>query len=258
MKEKDFFDRFTKLLENIKDMYDLENIHDALIIWFGENYLSIDPYEVKDRIVKDNHAEGIDAILIDEMNYKLHFIQARTVASFENTRKNYPENDLKSTSEGFRFLVKGDYKGQITPELENLVDEYHALDKKGVYTTSVVFLNLMQPPHDMKFIDNLMKDFPEIEVSTFGFNKLLDYYKNEYLVRTAKPPEKISFKILTNSLRKDAPHKALLFTSKGEEIARIYNEHKEKIFQQNVRYSLGMRTKSINKQILETATLDKS
>lgn len=44
-----------------------------------------------------------------------------------------------------------------------------------------------------------------------------------------------------------------MFTTKAEEIAKIYNDYKERIFQQNVRYSLGMRVKSINRLILETA-----
>jgi hypothetical protein len=69
MNKKDFFERFIRLLENTKEIYGIDTIHDALIVWFGENYLSLDPQNVKDRIVKDMHAEGIDTILIDDMNY---------------------------------------------------------------------------------------------------------------------------------------------------------------------------------------------
>ncbi len=66
MNEKDFFDRFIGLLGNIKDRNDLDTIHDAMIMWFGENYLSLDPDDVKERIVEDTHAEGVDAVLIDQ------------------------------------------------------------------------------------------------------------------------------------------------------------------------------------------------
>ena len=122
MNERDFFDRFIGLLENIKDRQELDTIHDALIVWFGENYLFVDADDLKERIVSDRCAEGVDAIIIDQTGYELIFIQAKTVDNFDNTKNNFSENDLKSTLEGIRFLLRSDYKGQITPKLENLVD----------------------------------------------------------------------------------------------------------------------------------------
>ncbi|MDH7552957.1 MAG: hypothetical protein QHH74_04810 [Spirochaetota bacterium] len=253
MKEQDFFDRFIKLLENTKENYELETLHDALIVWFGENYLSLDPEEVKERIVCDRHAEGVDAILIDQTNFNLFFIQAKSVDNFNNTKNNFPENDVKSTLDGIRLLLRGDYKGKITPELENLVNEYHELDRSGDYKTIILFLTLKKKPLDYKFIENFKKDFNQIEVEFYDFDRLFDFYKNEYLISRASPPEKISFEVLTNLLSKDNPYKSRVFICKGKELARIYNDYKERIFQQNVRYSLGIRSKSINRQILETA-----
>ena len=84
MNENDFYDRFQLLLENTKDRNELDSKHDALIQWFGEYFLGIDPDEVKERIVKDSHAEGIDSILIDQKNYRVYFIQAKNVEKYEN------------------------------------------------------------------------------------------------------------------------------------------------------------------------------
>jgi len=246
----DFFDRFISLLENIKNKYELDSIHDALIVWFGENYFLLDSEEVKDRIVNDKHAEGIDSFLIDQINYNLIFIQAKTVNNFNNTEKNFSENNLKLTLEGVRFLLRGNYKGKITPELENLINEYHELDKSGNYKTNIVFLTFFKKPIDDKFIKSFHQDFPEIEVIFYGFDDLMDFYINKYLIMRAEPPENISFEVLTNLLGKDAPHKSRIFTCKGKELARIYNENRERIFQQNVRYSLRMKSKSINRLIL--------
>jgi len=253
MIEKDFFDRFNRALKNTKNRYNLDTIHDALILWFGENYLSLDPSEIADRIVKDNHAEGVDAILIDQVNYELFFIQAKAVDNFNSTTKNFPENDIKLTLEGVRFLLRGDYKGEITPELENLVDEYHELDKTGDYNTSIIFITLKREPIDKKFIDNFKKDFSKVDIKFYDFEWFYDYYVNTYLTKNALPPERISFKVVSDLLKKDTPQMSRVFTCKGEELARIYNDYKERIFQQNVRYSLGLRSKSINRQILETA-----
>jgi len=256
MNKKDFFDRFVRLLENTKEKHELDNLHDALIIWFGENYLFLDPEEIKERIVNDKHAEGIDAVLIDKTNYKLLFIQAKTVESFNNTNHNFSENDIKSTLEGIRFVLRDDYKGKITPELENLVDEYHDLDKTGDYKSAIIFLTLKKEPLNYKFIQNFKNEFPQIEIEFYDFDWLFDFYANEYLTARAAPPEKISFEVLTNLLTKDIPYKSRVFTCKGKELAKIYNDYRERIFQQNVRHSLGLRLRSINKQILGTATDD--
>jgi len=253
MNKQDFFDRFIGLLENTKDKYELETKHDALIMWFGENYLSLDPDDIKERIVNDKHAEGVDAILIDQINYNLLFIQAKTVENFDNTTNNFSENDVKSTLQGVRFLLQGDYKNRITPGLENLVDEYHELDKLGNYKTTIIFLALKSKPVDDKYIKSFNQDFPMIVVNFYDFDKLFDFYVNKYLTIIAAPPKRISFKVLTNLLTKDTPDKSRVFTCKGEELAKIYNDYRERIFQQNVRYSLGLRSKSINRQILETA-----
>jgi hypothetical protein len=94
--ERTFFDRFTNLLSNVKENYQLDDLHDALIMWFSENCLFLDPGDVRERIVKDSAAEGIDAILVDNANYNLIFVQSRTVDNFLNTSKNYGENDVKS------------------------------------------------------------------------------------------------------------------------------------------------------------------
>lgn len=254
MNKRDFFDRFAGLLENTRERYELDTVHDAMIIWFGENYLFLDPEEVNERIVNDKRAEGVDAILINQTDYELLLIQAQTVDNFHNTQKNFSENDLKSTLEGIRFLLKGDYKGQITSKLENLIDEYHEFDRSGDYRTRVIFLALKKRPVDEKFIKQFNQDFPQIVVDFYDFEWLYDFYINKYLPARAAPPERISFEILTDLLRKDIPNRSRVFTCKGKELAKTYNDYRERIFQQNVRYSLGIRSKSINRQILETAT----
>jgi hypothetical protein len=256
MTPKDFYNRFVKLLQNIKETNELETNHDALVLWYGENCLLLDPEDVKERIVHDSHAEGVDAILVDKPKYGLIFVQGRVTDTFENTEKNFPETEVKSTLHGISFLIKGDYKGKITPELENLVNEYHDLDITGDYETKVVFLALKKPPLDDKFIVNFQREFPSVKVEFWDFGKLLSSYSNDYLLRRAPPPEKYSFKVLAALLNKDDPIKARVFTSSGEELARFYETYKERIFQQDVRLFLGKRSRSINAQILATAMSD--
>ncbi len=57
--------------------------------------------------MKDSRAEGIDAILVDQENFELIFIQAKLVNDYDSTKKNFPENDIKLTLQGIRFLLRG-------------------------------------------------------------------------------------------------------------------------------------------------------
>lgn len=253
MTPEDFFDRFILSLENLKDTYQLDTLHDALILWVGENCISLDPDDVRDRIVKDSHAEGVDAVLIDSLQRVLIFVQAKAADTFTSTSNNYSETDLKNTLEGVRFLLRSNYKGHITPKLENLVDEYHELDRTFDYKTIVLFVSLKDKPVAYKFVEAFKEDFPQVDVYFWDFDWLFTFYRDNYLARTDPPPDLVSFKMLTKSLTKTIPHESKVFTCRGEELARIYDENGEKIFQQNVRHSLGLRSKSINRQILETA-----
>jgi len=106
--ERNFFERIQRILVNIKDKLELENVHDALIVWFAENHLCLDPEDVKERIVRDSHAEGIDAVLLDQTNLRLFLVQAKLVEDFDKTRGSFPENDVKLTLAGARFLLRGD------------------------------------------------------------------------------------------------------------------------------------------------------
>lgn len=253
MDDSTFFDRYNNLLQKTKTDFDLDSTHDAFIAWFGENVLKLDPNEIKERIVIDEKAEGIDAILIDEKNFDLIFCQAEIAETLDSTKKHFKESKLKSTLEGVRFLITGDYKGKITPELENLTDEYHEFDKTGDFKTKIFIITLKKETEDKKYIEAYKTSFPNIEIKFFDFEFIKDFYINEYLVSKSPPPGKISFKVMTNILDKTEPYKAMVFSSKAEELAKLYNDYHERIFQQNVRFSLGLKSKSINRQILETA-----
>ena len=107
MEERVFFNRFKDLLENYKNKYGLEDNHDAFIVWFGETCLSCDPKETSERIIRDYKAEGVDALLLDRNNNEYFFIAAKTVVDYDKTKSNFKENDIKSTLQGVRLLLRG-------------------------------------------------------------------------------------------------------------------------------------------------------
>lgn len=248
-----FYERLISALGNLKDKYELENIHDALIFWFAENYIRLEPDEILDRIVKDYHTEGIDSVLLDSTNFDVYFIQAKIVEKFHKTKNHLSEKIIKDTLAGTEYLFTGDYKGKITPDLENLVDEFHDLDKTGNYKTKIAFLTLNKK-NQSKFISDFQKKFPDVKIEFYDFDWFYNFYIKVYLESVSAPPDKIIFKIESNIMYKEKPFQAKIFTIKAEELAKIFSVHKAKTIQQNVRGFLGLRKGSINRSIYKTAT----
>ena len=251
-KKENFYGRLVGALKRTKEDFELRNIHDALIVWYAQNRYFIDPEDIKDRIVEDRHAEGIDAVLFDRSNNRFIFVQAKTVESYEQTKKHLGENELKKVTAGFRLLVSEKIEGIITPLLRNLIDEYKEYDNKGYFDTEILILTLKKRPVSFKYLDRLKQDYDKLGYEVIDFDGLFGLY-NKYLKTTPQPPDQITFEAKERLLLKPRPHKSVVFTCKGKKLAEIYMDNKDNILEQDVRLSLGTKSKSINKQILETA-----
>lgn len=255
MTNQDLFDRLIRLLKQFQENHSLESLHDAFILWFAQYHLALDPDEVAERIVQDRHAEGVDALLVDHHKRILYFLQAKTTSKAAQMEKNLPETELKTMLAGVQFLLQGDYRSKITPELEDLVDEYHTLDKTGDYKTKVLFAHWKANPVDLKFVDAFKSQHDPIEVEILGISRIAEIYTTEYLPFRNPPPDKVTFELSNAPHRHGSDYSSLVFTIKGKELAKTYGEHKESIFQQNVRNPIGL-TGAINKGIYETAIDD--
>lgn len=252
------FENLKRTLKIVKSDYIFtdKDLHDSLIAWFSENYLDLDSDIIKEGIVKDTKTEGIDAVFLDEDNNTYHIISAKSKNDFKKTKNNFSESEVLKTIAGFEFLLKSDYKGKITPELENLIDEFHDKINTGGYTTYLTFIAMLGDPFDKKYIEDFNNRYKKNKIACvfYNYDFLVDFYKNIFLKRKARPPINISLQIIKQCVfEKKDPYESIVFTTRGEDIARIFNDHGIKIYQQNVRYSLGMSSRSINKQIFETS-----
>ena len=252
MTNKDFFERLSNALDNIAKEHELPTKHDALLFWYLLYKYDLDPLDLKERIVHDKHAEGIDALVLDARLNSFYFVQAKSAATLEGTTKNLSENDIKTTLSGVTFLLKGDYKGHITPELENFVDEYHDYEKSGDYKTKLVFVIEKQPPVSDKFIKEFISN-TKIDVEIISFSALKDFYEKGYLIFRSPPPAKISFEVTGSPHEKHAPHRSAVFSIKAKELAKTHDEYRERLFQQNVRDPMGIKG-AINQLIYKTAS----
>ena len=257
MENKDFFERLASALENIQKEHELENKHDALLFWYLLYKYDLDPTDLAERIVHDKQAEGVDGVVLDARQNYFYFVQGKSVEKFTNTAKNLSETDVKTTLAGVHFLIKGSYKGKITPGLENFVDEYHDFERSGDYKTRVLFIVEQQPPVSAKFIDEFTASHSGVDVEIVDFKTLKTFYESEYLIFRSPPPPKISFEVTGIPHRKDNPYPSAVFTIKAKELAKTYDEHRERLFQQNVRDPMGIKG-AINQLIYKTASDPKS
>lgn len=182
-------------------------------------------------------------------------MNARTVNTFENSRKNLPENELKVSFEGFRLITRGDYRGKVNPILENIVKEYHELLNSGEgFKVKLWFVHLSSKPVSTKYVEEFRNDFQDVEVDFIDFNGLKQSYEN-YLVYQEPAPSRVPLEVIGKILRNDGEPKSLIFTISGRTLANVFLTHGTKIFQRNVRYFLaGRGKKSINAQIEVTAS----
>jgi hypothetical protein len=205
MDDKTFYERLASALQSIKDEYELADKHDALIFWYLRFKFDLDESDLKDRIVRDMHAEGVDALILDSRQRTFYFVQGKSSDAFDGVTRNLGENEVKKTLSGTSYLLNGDYKGHITPELENFVDEYHDFDRSGDYQTKVLFLIEKKPPVSDKFINDFKHRHPKVDVEIIDFSGLKSFYETEYLVFRASPPPKISFEISGVPHQKEQP-----------------------------------------------------
>ena len=230
----------------------------SLIYWFAKNYIGIDDDdEIKTRITDGSNDEGIDGIFVDEDGV-IWVVNASIVNTFDHTSNYLPETDLKIAFEGFRLITVGDYRGKVNPFLEDLLREYHELQKTGA-SLRFVFVHLNQKPASMTYVTQFNSEFPNVPVSFVDFEELKKAYES-YLISQEKAPLTVSIDIVDGGhdgaiLVNDGGVRARVFTVSAKTLANLLLTYHTTIFQRNVRYFIRGRGKqSVNLQIQATAS----
>ncbi len=253
--------RIINLLEKIAIKHGLrttkdDGIHDAFIVWFAERINSIDPIEATKSIAEDRRGEGIDAILPDRRKKRIFFIQARTAKTFKNVNKSFGDPDIKSSLGGVKAVLDNKFKGEFTPVLEKLADQAHNLITNSGFDAEVCFLTFKKKPRRSIYIEQFQEEYP-VKVTFIDFEWVYNFYSQQLLTMRPKPPATATFNLIGKTMTKDKPQKSIVFSCEAKDLAKIYESHDDKIFQEDVRYSLGFGERSINKQIQLTAESEK-
>jgi hypothetical protein len=253
-----FYKLFIQELDKIVADNSFADRSKAMIFWFAKNFIGVnDDDEIKTRITDGPNDEGIDGIFVDEDGV-IWVVNACTVNTFGNTTKNLPETDLKIAFEGFRLITIGDYRGKVNPLLEDLLKEYHELQKTGA-SVKFVFVHLSQKPASMTYVTQFNSDFSSVPVVFADFQTLKQTYES-YLISQEKAPSTVSIEIIDGGhegaiLVNDGKIRARVFSVSGKTLANLLLTYRTSIFQRNVRYFIRGRGKqSVNLQIQATAS----
>lgn len=233
----------------------------AFPILMVSSLLEISEEEAEDSITDGGHDRGVDAVFIDDRDgsNSIHIFQFKYVNTFENTKKNFPSNELDKLVSFFTDLLDANYslEKSCNPILWNKVKEmWEALHKPNPSIEVHFCGNLlpMQPDQIQRAKDSLGR-FKYFNIHHHSLDSIVNMFvENKHVAvdDQIKVVDKDYFDRTDGSIR------GLICTVEAKEIVRIItdkesvNQVRKEIFNDNVRIYLN-RTNKINRKIIETA-----
>lgn len=223
----------------------------------GEEYSEIDEY-----IVEGPGDLGADAIyfLIDdeEKRFKLFIIQTKyNKSACENGEynQNIPEEVINKFRNLWDFFFSSNSDTGVNDEVIAKKEEYENLINDGYILDEVIFISAnlgIGPAENVKAVlERWLSNNPFKDKIKYKHLGLKEIYEKINELETPFLTENVQlygsyFEFSTPDV------KGLVSSIDGNELVRLYEKHKDKLFQLNVRYYLGEN--KINKKIIESAS----
>jgi len=242
MNNKDFFKAMKKEgLEYSEKFTESFPYFCIKIIW---DNLSKDEIETAlDGLVTND--ESIDAFFIDEENREINIIQCK---SCENEKK---LRAVKKEWLSFLYVIEDKLKNNNfidkhkNSRIQEIAKEYLIYKDKG-YKTKLYFFHLG------KKVEHSIKPY-ESKIDYFDYISIKDEYE-EYLSKLDRTePPSIEINIGFDRIEPNiSTHRTLVSIITGDEIIRLREEYRYKLFDKNLRFGLGLN--KVNKEIINTAS----
>ena len=226
--------------------------------------LGVSDEEAEDAITDGGMDRGCDAVFIDdrEGSNSIHVFQFKYVNTFENTKKNYPGNELDKLVSFFEDVLdenKGLEK-TCNPLLWNKVKEIWEALNKPKPTIEVHFCGNTKSmaPNELERANATFKKYKYFNVNHHTLDTLVSLFIDKKSVIVDDQIQVVDKDYFD---RTDGSIRGLICTAEASEIVRIIADPddpamvKRDIFNDNVRIYLSRRNK-INKKIIETALSD--
>ncbi|MGH1539577.1 MAG: AIPR family protein [Arenicella sp.] len=233
----------------------------AFPILMVASLLDISDEEAEDSITDGSKDRGVDAIFIDDRDGRnsIHIFQFKYVDTFENTKKNFPSNEIDKLVSFFDDLLdmNKSLKDTCNPILWNKVREvWLALDKPKPFV-EVHFCGNTLPMTDEEQTraNAALGKFKYFNVHHHSLDSIVGMFVDKKSVRINDKLQIVDKDFFD---RTDGNIRGLICTIEASEIVRVISDSEnpsvinKEIFNDNVRVYLS-RTNKINRKIIEAA-----
>ncbi|MEW6387862.1 MAG: AIPR family protein [Thermodesulfobacteriota bacterium] len=234
-------------VERISDQYGISN-DNAFVVYIGSVLFDIDEDIAFQALIPSSGDKGIDFFYVDEDGERVLILQA----------KYSPEGTVNTKQSHFLTLTNGidwlEQPEQVeiegNPVLFDASHQFRAALDTG-YRVEIFFVALGNENKNIKRnADVANGKFQNLRqnrhVTCLFRNKIIEYLEARTLVRERVPQCEIA---IDNSryYEQEGPYgRAAIFTVRGAELKRLYNEHGDLLFARNIRLYLGDKPGGVN------------
>lgn len=218
--------------------------------WFFQNMGDMTDIEAKEQICDGGGDLGIDAIQIDDE--EVVFYQFKNPQSVD---KSIATGDIDKMISGLELILGRKHATIANPELIARLEEIYAFTPTG-YRIVVAVSSVSELPVEAR---TKLANFCEKnsgaakDLFRWEFNNLTDIHNRFYSVHLPTLDATLELNLgRPPYMTKIGDHETYIFDLSGEYIAQLYDQHGERILQQNVRMFEG--DKGTNLAIAETAS----
>lgn len=201
--------------------------------------------------------ESIDAFFVNENTKDIYFVQCKSAINERNLnvcKKDWLSYlyDIPNKLENEEYIEE-----HKNSRVQEIASDFAVYKKKG-YKINFAFFHLGHLAN-YKILDSYVDDGKTFEY--YGFNEIKDLYYEYESRLSLTEPEYFNLNITYSNKaelinQKIGGHYTLISILTGDEIIRLREQYKYKLFDKNVRYNLGLN--KINKSIVESANSNKN
>jgi AIPR protein len=253
--DKEFFKIINKGCRKYGD-----DITDTFPLWVLEITYSFLTEDDLDKAVYGltGNDESIDAFFINESTKDIYFVQCKSAINERNLKVCKKEwlsylYDIPNKLENEEYIEQ-----HKNTRVQEIASDYAVYKKKG-YNLNFAFFHLGHIA-DYKILDSYNTEITK-SFEYYGFEEIKDLYFEHESRLSLTEPEFFNLNITYSNKaeiidQKIGGHYTLISVLTGDEIIRLREDYKYKLFDKNVRYNLGLN--KINKTIIQSATESKN
>lgn len=227
----------------------------ALIWWYFTKLAGLRPADIDDIVCDGGGDLGIDALWIDDEN-RVHFFQFKNPV---DAAAGFPGGDVDKVLAGLTLILQRKHDSVANPELRDRIEEIYQSVPQG-YTLHLVSSGGGIGLESREKLDGFRESLRGPSDSFFTYQvEDLRYLQDAFYRRNLPAIEQPIYFTLERQAPyqvRSADHDCYMFHSVGSYLAQLYNEHGEKLLQQNIRVFQG--DNATNAAIRQACTGDHS